>query len=136
VVVATKSARNSAIRYYVGLLLAVLFFGGFLVKSYWDDFVLQRDTTRLLAYYKRVVPGSYQDGDFHNARYTAYKYRHKKAKLWRNLEKKYGHPVLTVEEYAKMDKVDPGGSSEHSEDETIDLDEESTKETEQEAPDL
>jgi hypothetical protein len=67
------------------------------------------------------------------APYTAYKYRHQKAKLWRNLEKKYGHPVLSVEEFAKMDKVESGGSSEHSAGET---DEEVTKETEQETPDL
>jgi hypothetical protein len=124
VVVATKSARNSAIRYYLGVVFAILFFGGFLFKSYWDDYVLNRDTARLLAYYKRAVPGSYQDGDFHNARYTCYKYRHKKAKLWRNLEKKYGIPVLTLKEYEAMDKANEGTRSEQAEteDETVDLD--------------
>lgn len=123
-VVATKSARNSAIRYYLGVVFAILFFGGFLFKSYWDDYVLNRDTARLLAYYKRAVPGSYQDGDFHNARYTCYKYRHKKAKLWRNLEKKYGIPVLTLKEYEAMDKANEGTRSEQAEteDETVDLD--------------
>jgi hypothetical protein len=124
VVVATKSARNSAIRYYFGVVFAILFFGGFLFKSYWDDYVLNKDTARLLAYYKRAVPGSYQDGDFHNARYTCYKYRHKKAKLWRNLEKKYGIPVLTLKEYEAMNKANVGSHDEKSEaeDETVDLD--------------
>jgi hypothetical protein len=106
------------------VVFAILFFGGFLFKSYWDDYVLNRDTARLLAYYKRAVPGSYQDGDFHNARYTCYKYRHKKAKLWRNLEKKYGIPVLTLKEYEAMDKANEGTRSEQAEteDETVDLD--------------
>ena len=124
VVVATKSARNSAIRYYLGVIFAVLFFGGFLFKSYWDEHVLNRDTARLLAYYKRAVPGSYQDGDFHNARYTCYKYRYKKAKLWRNLEKKYNIPVLTIKEYEAMDKAggERIGEQSEGEDETVDLD--------------
>ena len=123
-VVATKSARNSAIRYYLGVIFAILFFGGFLFKSYWDEHVLNRDTARLLAYYKRVVPGSYQDGDVHNARYTCYKYRHKKSKLWRNLEKKYGIPVLTEKEYEAMEKASEERHDEKSEieDETVDLD--------------
>ena len=122
--VATKSARNSAIRYYVGVVFAILFFGGFLFKSYWDDYVLNRDTVRLLAYYKRAVPGSYQDGDFHNARYTCYKYRHKKSKLWRNLEKKYGIPVFTIREYEVMDNANEERHDEQSEaeHETVDLD--------------
>jgi hypothetical protein len=144
VVVATKSARNSAIRYYLGILFAILFFGGFLTKSYWDEYVLNRDTARLLAYYKHVVPGSYQDGDFHNARYTCYKYRHTKAKLWRNLEKKYGIPVLTVDEYKAMEKEGVGSTSKKSDsedDETVDLDDEDNDNTneakeEEEAPDL
>jgi hypothetical protein len=125
VVVATKSARNSAIRYYLGILFAILFFGGFLFKSYWDDYVLNRDTERLLAFYKHALPGSYQDGDLHSARYTCYKYRYKKAKLWRNLEKKYGVPVLTVKEYEAMDKKKSNEPPEE-ESETVDLDDEPT----------
>jgi hypothetical protein len=63
VVQATKSARMSAIQWYLGIAFAILFFGGFLVKSYWDEYVFERDTRRLLAYYKNVVPGSMSDGD-------------------------------------------------------------------------
>jgi hypothetical protein len=83
----------------VGILFAILFFGGFLFKSYWDDYVLERDAARLLAYYKHVIPGSYQDGDEHHARYTAYKYRNKKDRLWKSLEKKYGVPVRHAHEW-------------------------------------
>jgi hypothetical protein len=94
VVQATKSARNSKIRYYGSIILAIAFFGGFLVKSFWEERVFERDTRRVLAYYKHILPGSMSDGDLYNARYVVYKYRNKKAKLWKNLEKKYGHPVL------------------------------------------
>jgi hypothetical protein len=102
--------------------LAILFFGYFLFKSYWDDYVLNRDTERLLAFYKHVLPGSYHDGDLHSARYTCYKYRHKKAKLWKNLEKKYGVPVLTVKEYETMEQNSK--ESDGDEQETVDLDDE------------
>lgn len=91
---ATKSARNSALRYYLGIFFAIAFFGGFLVKSYWEERVFERDTKRLLAYYKHVVPGSMADGDVHTARYLVWKYSKKKKKLWKSLEKKYGEPVL------------------------------------------
>jgi hypothetical protein len=135
VVVATKSARNSAIRYYLGIAFAILFVGGFLFKSYWDDYVLNRDTKRLLAYYKRVVPGSYQDGDLHNSRYTCYKYRNKKAKLWKNLERKYGEPVLTLKEYEEMDAAKAAEPQPtEPEGETVDLDE--AEEAKPEEPDL
>jgi len=117
VAVATKSARNSAIRYYVGILFAILFFGGFLFKSYYDEYVLERDTKRLLAYYKYVVPGSFHDGDEHSARYTCYKYRNKKDRLWRNLERKYGEPVLQPHEYEKL-----FAAVSEEEEETINLD--------------
>lgn len=139
VVVATKSARNSTIRYYVGIIFAILFFGGFLFKSYWDEHVLNRDAARLLAFYKHVVPGSFHDGDEHSARYTCYKYRNKKEKLWRNLEKKYGVPVLIVHEYAEMRKDEAAAATE-PDDETVDLDdgeeEIKTEDATQEAPDL
>jgi hypothetical protein len=123
VVVATQSARNSAIRYYLGILFAILFFGGFLFKSYWDEHVLERDTKRLLAFYKHMVPGSFYDGDEHNARYTCYKYRNKKSSLWRKLEKKYGEPVLTTEEYEKI-FAEREAKVKEQEEETVNLDEE------------
>jgi hypothetical protein len=123
VVVATQSARNSAIRYYLGILFAILFFGGFLFKSYWDEHVLERDTKRLLAFYKHMVPGSFHDGDEHNARYTCYKYRNKKSSLWRKLEKKYGEPVLTTEEYEKI-FAEREAKVKEQEEETVNLDEE------------
>jgi hypothetical protein len=53
----------SAIQWYLGIAFAILFFGGFLAKSYWEEYVFERDTRRLLAYYKHVVPGSMSDGD-------------------------------------------------------------------------
>jgi len=132
VAIATKSARNSAIRYYVGILFAILFFGGFLVKSFRDDYVLNRDTERLLAFYKHTVPGSVSDGDEHHARYTCYKYRNKKDKLWRNLEKKYGVPVLQTHEYKALEE-EQMAAEEDEEEETMNLDDEKE---EQEAPDL
>lgn len=41
---------------------------------------------------------------FQNARYLVWKYRYKKQKLWKNLEKKYGEPVL--EEFEWPDEED------------------------------
>lgn len=64
------------------------------MKSWWEERVFERDTRRLLAYYKHVTPNSIQDGDEYNARYLVWKYRGKKDKLWRSLQKKYGEPVL------------------------------------------
>lgn len=112
------SARNSTLRYWIGLVLAVLFFGGFLVKSYWEEHVFERDTARLLRYYKHVVPGSIQDGDQHNARYLVWKYRGKKDKLWRLLEKKYGEPVLDIHEYPELG--DEGNGNEEEEEQNLD----------------
>jgi hypothetical protein len=40
------------------------------VKSYWEERVFDRDTRRLLAYYKHALPGSMSDGDLHNSRYV------------------------------------------------------------------
>jgi len=99
VVQATKSARNSAIQWYLGVIFAILFFGGFFAKSYWEEKVFERDTRRLLAYYKHALPGSLLDGDKNNARYVIYKYRNKKEKLWRGLERKYDVPVLQEDEW-------------------------------------
>ena len=128
-VVATKEARNSKIRWYLGILFLILFCGGFLFKSWYDDFVLERDTKRLLAYYHQVVPGSIQDGDVHNARWTCYKFRNKKKKLWKNLEKKYGEPVLQAHEYlaANEESTNSEQQSHESGDETFDLDDDSAE---------
>lgn len=64
-----------------------------MLKSYIEDAVFNRDTKRLLAYYRRVLPGSLHDGDEFGARHLVYKYRNKKDKLWKRLETKYGFPV-------------------------------------------
>eukprot|EP00980_Cylindrotheca_fusiformis_P002804 scaffold672_cov126-Cylindrotheca_fusiformis.AAC.5 len=117
VVQATKSARNSALRYYIGIFLAVAFFGGFLLKSYWEERVFERDTRRLLAYYKNVIPGSLSDGDERNARYLVWKYRGKKAKLWSNLERKYGEPVLHEWEWPEEEEVEEEPQEEENLDE-------------------
>jgi hypothetical protein len=76
-----------------------------MVKSYVEERVFERDTKRLLAYYKHVVPGSIMDGDEHNARYLVWKYRGKKNKLWKRLETKYGEPVLEIHEYPEEEEV-------------------------------
>lgn len=95
------------------------------MKSYWEEHVFERDTRRLLAYYKHVIPGSMSDGDLHNARYLVWKYKGKKEKLWKSLEKKYGAPVLQENEWPEPDENgDDGGS----EDDHEDLDAEEVKE--------
>jgi hypothetical protein len=103
----------------------ILFCGGFLFKSWYDDFVLERDTKRLLAFYHHILPGSIQDGDVHNARYTCYKFRNKKSKLWAKLEKKYGEPVLETHQYLAMkESVEPKNQPSDEYGETVDLDNE------------
>lgn len=118
VVQATKSARLSAIQWYLGVAFAILFFGGFFVKSYWEDKVFERDTRRLLAYYKHVLPGSMLDGDVNNARYVIYKYRNKKEKLWKGLEKKYDIPVYLEDEWEDyLEQQEDGDEAEDLDDE-------------------
>jgi len=129
VVQATETARNSWLRYWIGMILAVAFFGGFLVKSYWEERVFERDTKRLLAYYKHVTPGSIQDGDLHNSRYLVWKYRGNKDKLWRMLEKKYEEPVHHADEWP--DSEDEEGKEEGV-DEEQNLDEGVEEEAEEE----
>lgn len=121
VVQATVSARNSKLRYYIGIFLAVAFFGGFLIKSYVEERIFEHDTRRLLAYYKHVVPGSFNDGDEHNARYLVWKYKGKKHKLWRRLELKYGEPILQLHEYEELEKS--LSEEQDKEDDVEDLDE-------------
>mmetsp|Transcript_21010 Transcript_21010/g.30276 ORF Transcript_21010/g.30276 Transcript_21010/m.30276 type:complete len:796 (+) Transcript_21010:1-2388(+) len=137
VVQATTSARNSKLRYYIGVILAIAFFGGFLVKSYWEEHVFNRDTARLLTYYKNVLPGSLADGDERNARYLVWKYRNKKQKLWKRLEVKYGEPVLEIHEWpepeegeAKDEEIDDLDDAADEKGETQD------EEDEQDEPDL
>ena len=89
--------------------------------------MFERDTRRLLAYYKHVIPGSMSDGDLQNARYLVWKYRYKKQKLWNNLEKKYGEPVLEENEWEDAAEGEGDGKAEDHED----LDEE-TSETQKE----
>jgi len=131
VVQATKSARWSKIQWYLGVGFAILFFGGFFVKSWWEDRVFDRDTRRLLAYYKHALPGTMLDGDVQNARYVIYKYTNKKNKLWKGLEKKYQIPVLLEDEWEDYnDGKEDEGDEEH---EDLDANEdESTEDKEQE----
>ena len=110
------------------ILGAILFFGGFLVKSYWEDRVFERDTKRLLAYYKHVIPGSMSDGDLQNARYLVWKYRGKKEKLWKSLEKKYGEPVLHEWEWPEEEEAADDGTEEEAEEENLDDAEEQAQE--------
>jgi len=118
VVQALKSARNSTIRYWVGIVVAILFFGGFMIKSYWEEHVFERDTKRLLAYYKHAAPGSLAAGDKHNARYLVWKYRGKKKALWKRLETKYGVEVRHADEWG--DYVAEGNKKEEIEEENLD----------------
>lgn len=138
VVQATVTARNSFLRYWIGLFLAVAFFGGFLIKSYWEERVFDRDTNRLLAYYKFTVPGSFQDGDNHNARYLVWKYRKNKEKLWRVLEKKYGEPVLQAHEYPDVVEEEPSedGEEQNLDDEESSKDEQEQQQQQDDEPDL
>ena len=82
------------------------------MKSWWEERVFERDTRRLLAYYKHVLPGSMLDGDVNNARYVVYKYRNKKNKLWKGLERKYDVPVLLEHEWEDYNQ-DEDNSDEH-----------------------
>jgi len=93
VVQSTRTARSDKIKYYIGLLACILFFGGFAVKSYWDEYVLNRDAHRLLTYYKFVTPDKLGADNLRNARYTVYRYRADLDRLWRRLHLRYGVKV-------------------------------------------
>jgi hypothetical protein len=93
IVQATKSARNSKLLRWGTIIGSVLFIGGFLVKSYVEERIFDRDTQRVLAYYKHAAPNSFHDGDERQARYLVWKYKGKKDALWRRLEAKYAVPV-------------------------------------------
>ncbi|KAI2512379.1 hypothetical protein MHU86_2041 [Fragilaria crotonensis] len=132
VVQAVVSSRNSSIRYWAGLILAIAFFGGFLIKSYWEEHIFERDTKRLLTYYKHAAPNSLADGDLHNARYLVWKYRGKKKALWKRLEKKYGVPVLNEWEWEVANEA----KDDESEEEILDVDSQTKKEETSEQRDL
>lgn len=102
---------------------SILFIGGFLVKSFVEERIFQRDTERVLAYYKRAAPNSLHDGNEHGARYLVWKYKGKKDKLWRRLESKYGIPVKHAWEWDDDDE-DGGkdGTSNNEDEEAEDLD--------------
>ena len=135
VVQALKTATRNFWQYWLAIVAAVLFFGGLLVKSYWEGYVFERDYKRLLKYYHHVTPGSINDGDVDGARYTAYKYRKNKKALWRKLEKKYGEPVLETWEYEKIEEEE-AEKEDKEEEETVDLDDGDEKDNEGDAPDL
>ena len=122
---ATKTARWNYIQNAIAIGLAVLFFGGFFVKSWWEEYVLNRDTVKLLAYYKHVVPDSIHDGDTNTARWLVYKYSGKKDKLWASLEKKYGVKVLEPHEWPEEEEEEKP-----EEPEVITFDDEETASTE------
>ena len=131
VVQAVKSARQSAFRFYVGIALAVLFFGGFLFKSYWEEYVLNRDTEKLLAYYRHVLPGSISDGDHRSAMHIVYRYRHNKAALWTKIETKYG---VLMREAHEWDDYQEGEGKTEGDGDAVDLDDEDGR-NEEGAPD-
>lgn len=79
--------------------------------------MFERDTRRLLAFYRHVIPGSLSDGDLHNARYVVWKYRNKKEKLWKSLEKKYGEPVLHEYEWPEVEPEETEPEAEENLDE-------------------
>jgi hypothetical protein len=97
--------------------------GFFLVKSYVDERVFERDTERVLAYYKRAAKNSMHDGDVRGARYLVWKYKGKKDKLWRRLEVKYGIPVKHAWEWDDEDEDgEKNGGATEEEEEAEDLD--------------
>jgi hypothetical protein len=131
---ALKSARSSTFWYYLRWILVVGFIGGFLVKSFVEDRIRERDVKRVLAFYKHAAPGTIIDGDKHNAYYLCWKYKNKKDKLWKRLETKYDTPVLSLKEYEELEAEEEAAAAaaaaaaEEAEDEDLDLDAEDSKE--------
>ena len=121
VVQALKEKRKSTLSYIFWVIAAILFFGGFMFKSWYEDYQFNTDTDKLLAYYKHVSPGSLADGDRNQARYLVWKYRGRSDKLWKRLETKYGVPV--------PDKWDDEETETEEEEEVVQLDDESSAES-------
>jgi len=107
-----------------------------MVKSYVEERVFERDTKRLLAYYKHIVPGSIMDGDEHNARYLVWKYRGKKDRLWKRLESKYGEPVLQTHEYELVEDEAKEEEDVENLDEKTEEAADDEKKSDEETPDL
>jgi hypothetical protein len=124
IVQATKSARNSKLLRWGTIIGSISFMGFFFVKSYVDERIFDRDTERVLAYYKRAAKNSMHDGDIRGARYLVWKYKGKKDKLWRRLEVKYGIPVKHAWEWDDDDAEggDKNGEAPNDEEEAEDLD--------------
>lgn len=134
IVQATKSARNSKLLRWGGIIGSVLFIGGFLVKSYVEERVFERDTQRVLAYYKHAAPNTFHDGDERQARYLVWKYKGKKDKLWRRLEAKYGVPVKHAWEWD--DEDEDAAKKDGGEEEAEDLDGDGSDEGAEEGDEL
>lgn len=126
IVQATKSARNSKLLRWGGITFFVLFIGGFLIKSYVEERVFERDTQRVMAYYKHAAANSFHDGDERQARYLVWKYKGKKEALWRRLEAKYGIPVKHAWEWD--DEEDEKAKEEDETAEDLDGDEGASEE--------
>ena len=120
IVQATKSARNSKLLRWGTIIGVFSFMGFFFVKSYVDERVFDRDTERLLAYYKRAAKNSMHDGDERGARYLVWKYKGKKDKLWKRLETKYNIPVRHAWEWDDEDEKNDGAKEEDEETEDLD----------------
>ena len=127
IVQATKSARNSKLLRWGTIIGSVLFIGGFLVKSFVEERIFERDTQRVLAYYKHAAPNSFHDGDERQARYLVWKYKGKKDALWRRLEAKYGVPVKHAWEWDDEEEGDNEGGDDNEAAEDLDGDEDETK---------
>ncbi len=90
-----------------------------------EDRIREHDVKRILAFYKHNASGTISDGDRHNAYYLCWKYKGKKDRLWKRLEKKYGQPVLTLKEYEEMEATAAVAAAQEEE-ENLDLDGEET----------
>jgi len=106
IVQAVKTARSNNLWWYVRVISAIVFFGGFFLKSLYDDRIRKHDVKKILAYYKHAAPGTLNDGDNHNAQYLCWKYKGKKDKLWRRLETKYGIPMRELNEWDDEEETD------------------------------
>ena len=119
---AFKAAKSSTFWYYIKIVFAIAFFGGFMVKSYWEERSREQCVERILAFYKRAAPNTINDGDKHNAHYICWKYKGKRDKLYKKLETKYGIPVKYVHEWEDEKE------EQKPEDEEVNLDDNSEKE--------
>lgn len=120
IVQATKSARNSKLLRYGGIIGSILFVGGFLVKSFVEERIFERDTQKVMAYYKHAAPNSFHDGDERQARYLVWKYKGKKERLWRRLEVKYDIPMRNAWEWEEDDNVEKDDGEKEDEQEDLD----------------